>query len=274
LIVPCTPDENMRDYIAAFEFGKTHNDVALELIRVLLGIALFVRGVLFISDSSVIMEIIAVNEVDYFLPSFMFFVAILAHLAGGLLMMIGLLTRIAALIQIPVLVGAVVIAILQGGLFLPTQSLELSVLVLGLLIVFLISGSGRYSVHHLVLSPGRAEATERKNKEDSLRRAEQARLQDAVGTAQVSEGHNTLVGSPTLSASEFHDQNISRLIRAAQYITVLCTAIVLLFFGLKSIPFEISAAELAAVAGILVMVLTVFFLFFGWALREFEEPKE
>ncbi len=265
----------MRDNVTFFEFGKTHNDVALDVIRVFVGIALFIRGVLFISDSGVIMEIIAVGEIDYFLPSLVFYVAILTHIMGGILMALGLLTRIAALIQIPVLLGAVVIALLQGGLFLPTQSLELSALVLVLLVVFLVCGSGKYSLNYLIFTPGRAKAAELRDLQHGKEsREEIATWALARRRAREEAGDESGTGIRILSLAQFHDRNVKRVIRVLQYTVVVGSAIVLLYFGLQSIPFEITLVELGTVAGILVIVLTLFYLFFGWALREIEQPEE
>ena len=69
----------------------------------------------------------------------------LAHLVGGLMLTIGLLTRIAAWVQLPILAGALFIhrneGLMSGG-----QSLEFSALVFFLLAIFAISGSGALSV--------------------------------------------------------------------------------------------------------------------------------
>lgn len=64
------------------------------------------------------------------------------------MMAAGLLTRLAALVQIPILLGAVLVVHFQGGLLEPSQSLEFSVLVLFLLIAFFLYGSGQWSVDY------------------------------------------------------------------------------------------------------------------------------
>ena len=70
----------------------------------------------------------------------------IAHIAGGLLLAIGFLTRLAAFIQIPILFGAVFLIHLKQGLLSVGQSLELSVLVLVLLLIYFIFGSGSLSL--------------------------------------------------------------------------------------------------------------------------------
>jgi putative oxidoreductase len=71
-----------------------------------------------------------------------------SHLVGGILIAMGLLTRIAILFQIPILLGAVFLVNIQNGLIAVSNNLEFefSVIVLILLIVFLIFGSGKFSV--------------------------------------------------------------------------------------------------------------------------------
>ena len=69
----------------------------------------------------------------------------LVHLMGGFLIAIGLITRVSVLFQIPILVGAIVFVNAQKGFFSMHSELPLSILVLCLLILFLIVGSGKYS---------------------------------------------------------------------------------------------------------------------------------
>lgn len=69
----------------------------------------------------------------------------LAHLMGGLMLTVGLLTRIASWVQIPILAGALLVH-RREGLMSSGQSLEFSSLVFFLLVVFSISGSGPLSV--------------------------------------------------------------------------------------------------------------------------------
>jgi uncharacterized membrane protein YphA (DoxX/SURF4 family) len=66
------------------------------------------------------------------------------------LLALGLLTRLVALVQIPILAGAVFIVHRQDGLFALGQSLEFSALVLFLLCVVFVSGAGRLSLDHVI----------------------------------------------------------------------------------------------------------------------------
>jgi uncharacterized membrane protein YphA (DoxX/SURF4 family) len=71
-----------------------------------------------------------------------------AHILGGLFLTIGLFTRAACLIQIPVLIGAIIFVNINAtkDAFSPYSELFLSIIVLLLLIYFLIIGNGPLSV--------------------------------------------------------------------------------------------------------------------------------
>ena len=112
-------------------------DVGLDLVRGYLGAALCFRGVLLLSHPELVSGY--VSQVRWFWPSALAHYLIGAHLIGGLLLAIGMATRIAALAQLP--------ALLASG-----QSLELASLVLFLLLVFAVFGSGRLSVDHYLFA--------------------------------------------------------------------------------------------------------------------------
>jgi len=118
-----------------------NSSLAYSLIRIFLGTALFVRGILLFSDPDTIARL-AGEDRTYWWYSYI----TIAHTAGGFLLAIGFLTRLAALIQIPILLGAVFLIHLKQGLLSVGQSLELSVLVLVLLLVYFIFGSGSLGV--------------------------------------------------------------------------------------------------------------------------------
>ena len=79
------------------------------------------------------------------IPVLMIHYISVAHLVGGILLAMGLVTRIAAFAQIPILCGAVFFVHWQGGILTQTQDFEFAALVLFLLCVFLICGSGPMS---------------------------------------------------------------------------------------------------------------------------------
>ena len=126
-----------------------YREHALDLLRIYLGVGLFVRGVVFLADSSAFMRLLEPTASPWLTSVVLIHYVALAHLFGGAMMAAGLLTRLAALVQIPILLGAVFIVNFQGGLLTPSQSLEFSILVLFLLVVIFLYGSGKWSADYL-----------------------------------------------------------------------------------------------------------------------------
>ena len=72
----------------------------------------------------------------------------IAHLLGGFFMAVGFITRIAALFQMPILFCALFIVHLRDGFMMGGQSAELAALVLFLLVVYFIFGSGKWALNN------------------------------------------------------------------------------------------------------------------------------
>lgn len=119
--------------------------VGLDVIRIYLGVGLMVRGALFISRPEVLVDFLNRSQ-SWFVPLALSQYVVAAHLCGGILLALGLGTRIAAAVQIPPLLGAVLMVHMGEGLLTAGQSLEFAALVLAMLGVFTIFGSGRVSL--------------------------------------------------------------------------------------------------------------------------------
>ena len=65
-----------------------------------------------------------------------------AQILGGILLVLGALTRFACLIQIPILLGA--IFFVNSDLYRPFSALALPIIVLLLLLMFLVIGNGKW----------------------------------------------------------------------------------------------------------------------------------
>lgn len=136
----------MSAFLKLSQWFETHRDVAFDLLRMYLGVGLFVRGVYFLVRPEAFAAIVSGAEQAWVAaPAVLYFVAVV-HIIGGLMMALGLFTRLAALAQIPILAGAVFLIHIRGGLFSPSQSFEFSALVLFLLVLVFLHGSGRWSV--------------------------------------------------------------------------------------------------------------------------------
>src|SRR5437773_1522565 len=126
---------------------ETHSDIIWDLVRIYLGIGLFLKAIFYLTHRDYLLQLMDSMGTGWFAPAIMAHYVILAHLFGGLLMTLGLLTRVAALVQIPVLLAAVFYVYLPKMMFLePRQSLEFSALVLFLLLLTAAFGAGRWSL--------------------------------------------------------------------------------------------------------------------------------
>jgi uncharacterized membrane protein YphA (DoxX/SURF4 family) len=137
--------EKLRQFIG---WAEAHPKVWLDCVRIYLGLGLFVRGVLIITNEKAefINALLARGPQSWLITAFVLHYVELAHFVGGAMLAAGLLTRIAAWVQIPVLAGALFLFHRTEGLMSSSQSLEFSALVLFLLVIFAISGAGPLSV--------------------------------------------------------------------------------------------------------------------------------
>lgn len=128
-------------------WGDTHHPKVLDVIRILLGCFLVLKGYAFLQNEPFLRDIIVENRVINFSPTWigiLIYYISYAHLVGGILILIGLFTRISAIIQIPIAFGAVFfVNIFKSDI---NSELWLSILTLGLLFVFVILGSGPVSL--------------------------------------------------------------------------------------------------------------------------------
>jgi uncharacterized membrane protein YphA (DoxX/SURF4 family) len=138
-------------------WAESRRELWLDFVRIYLGLGLLARGLLLITNTSTsyMVDMLQRSGVSWLTTGLMLHYVMLAHFVGGLLLTIGFLTRIAALVQIPILTGAVFIVHRQDGLFAMGQSLEFSALVLFLLGVIAVSGAGKLSLDYVTFGAGR-----------------------------------------------------------------------------------------------------------------------
>jgi putative oxidoreductase len=88
-------------------WGDVHQTKWLDFVRIILGLVIFGKGVSFISDTSTLQNLIVQNNIFGFsgmLISVAIHIVAFAHLVGGILITLGLVTRFAVVIQIPILI--------------------------------------------------------------------------------------------------------------------------------------------------------------------------
>jgi putative oxidoreductase len=128
------------------EWMVEHRHHWIEGLRIFLGGLLFYKGYYFVENLSVIYTMI--GDSLAISPFIVAHYVVSAHLVGGVMLVFGILTRLAAFVQIPVLCGAVFFVHGEGILFGPPTELEYAILVLILLIVFFFYGGGKWSVDY------------------------------------------------------------------------------------------------------------------------------
>ncbi|RFM26515.1 DoxX family protein [Deminuibacter soli] len=122
-----------------------HQPRWLTLLRIALGALLFIKGIAFISDSSRLETLLQGTRLAHANTALLSGVITWAHLLGGFFILIGLMTRIMSILQIPILLGAIFIVNLPHFTMNNGSELALAVITLVLLVVFVIEGSGRIS---------------------------------------------------------------------------------------------------------------------------------
>lgn len=142
----------MKNPADLLSWADERRDLWLDCIRIYLGLGLFVRGLLLMTNTSAahVTELVEASGQSWLIAAGVLHYVVMAHLVGGVLLTVGFLTRLAALVQIPVLIGAVFFVHRHDGLFASGQPLEFAALVLFVLVMLLFSGAGRFSVDRLV----------------------------------------------------------------------------------------------------------------------------
>jgi putative oxidoreductase len=126
-------------------WGEAHHPRYLDILRVALGAFLFIKGIEFATRSSLLPEVLS-REVAFsgFLLMILEHFIIFAHIAGGFMIATGLLTRVAAIAQIPILLGALVFV--NWSMMSHFSGFIMGLVVLSLLVWFAIIGSGPWSL--------------------------------------------------------------------------------------------------------------------------------
>jgi MFS transporter, NNP family, nitrate/nitrite transporter len=121
----------------------------MAVLRIYLGVALAIKGIYFIMNMDAF-EQMSGTLGD--LPTVVAWYVVAAHVVGGAALAIGLGTRFAALVNIPVLIGAT-FAASSGGVFASDSTLQFTIFVLFVLALFVWQGSGKFSVDQLLRRP-------------------------------------------------------------------------------------------------------------------------
>jgi uncharacterized membrane protein YphA (DoxX/SURF4 family) len=128
-------------------WGDTHHPKILDLVRIALGVFLLLKGIAFMENTAYLKNIIDSQDVIDLSPIVLIilvYYVTFAHMVGGILIALGILTRLASIIQIPIVLGAVFLtSIFQEAINAMAWP---SITALILLVLFTILGSGPISL--------------------------------------------------------------------------------------------------------------------------------
>jgi putative oxidoreductase len=127
------------------QWGDKDYPAWLSLVRIGVGMLLFVKGVSFIADTKQLTMLISSLDLRLWTVTAVHYVAFV-HICGGLMLAMGCLTRLAAFAQIPILVTAVLFVNISAGFSYLNSELWLSILVLYFVIIFAAIGGGKNSM--------------------------------------------------------------------------------------------------------------------------------
>lgn len=126
-------------------WGDTHHPAWVDVVRIVLGVLLFAKGISFISDTGHLTKLMNGLHFDLWSVMAVHYVAF-AHIFGGFLIAMGSFTRTAGLFQLPILLGAVFFVNIRNGFSYLNSELWLSLFCLLLVSIFVVMGSGKLSM--------------------------------------------------------------------------------------------------------------------------------
>jgi putative oxidoreductase len=129
------------------QWGDNHHPMFFDLIRIALGVFLLLKGLAFMENSAYLKDMIENQNVvaisSGLLMTIVYYVTF-AHLVGGALIALGILTRFACIIQIPIVLAAVFLTdLFQSAINTVAWP---SIIALAFLALFTIIGSGPLSL--------------------------------------------------------------------------------------------------------------------------------
>lgn len=128
-------------------WGDTHHPKILDIVRIALGIFLLLKGIAFMQNTAYLRHLIEGQDIIDLSPDVLMvlvYYVTFAHMVGGILIALGIYTRMASIIQIPIVIGAVFLTSIFKE---PINTLAWpSITALVLLLLFTILGSGPISL--------------------------------------------------------------------------------------------------------------------------------
>jgi putative oxidoreductase len=126
------------------KWANAHTYYFLDILRIALGVFLFIKGTSFITNSQYLVDLLSpLSNLKGGMLTFHYIAA--AHIMGGIMIAFGLLTRWAIIAQLPILLGAVIINFI-GVMRVNDLIVAMACLVAALF--FLFYGGGKHSADY------------------------------------------------------------------------------------------------------------------------------
>ena len=134
------------NYLQRLEYwGEAHHPKYLDILRIAFGLFLMIKGIEFANNTALLTETLQTRvATNSFLFSLMIQYIIFGHIIGGFLIAVGLLTRLAIFLQVPILVGALLF--MDYHVMQYFSQFFLALITLILLCYFMVIGSGPWSL--------------------------------------------------------------------------------------------------------------------------------
>lgn len=126
------------------KWANRHTSYPIDLLRIALGVFLFFKGISFITSNQDVADVFA-PFTNFSGGMFIFTYVASAHIIGGLMIAIGLLTRWAIWAELPILIGAILVNFLGE---MNAVNLILAFVNLLVCLFFLAYGSGKHSADY------------------------------------------------------------------------------------------------------------------------------
>ncbi|HLA57243.1 MAG TPA: DoxX family protein [Puia sp.] len=153
----------MKTFSKFRSWGDAHHPKMLDIIRMLVGLLLVVKGYVYFIHAAYIRDLIIENKLinqSEDLISAIIFYTTYVQLVGGTMIFLGLLTRVASIFLLPIVFGAIFFVNILNPFF--NAELWLSLLVMALLMLFIVIGSGPFSVDHFLSSDKQTDGREKR----------------------------------------------------------------------------------------------------------------
>jgi len=135
----------MKTVVRLNKWANAHTNFMIDALRIATGLFLMYKGIQFATQTEYLADILGSTGRSLGASFILIHYVTMAHLCGGLLIVLGFLTRISLLVQLPILIGAVIInfvGVMDVGNLLQASAVLISAL------FFTFYGSGKHSMDY------------------------------------------------------------------------------------------------------------------------------